>query len=282
MKGAANALRAAQILDRGKINEIFAALVEPSQIQLVLLVDALIIVHIIGRGIFYHKRIILSILACSEYLAKILAPAATNHGAMRYDNNTSEGRTAHNFKRSQSLAKAHFGIPQHFALLFEAFQRLYNGILLLLTESNAGRFCFDFRGKEYRPSFFHRTYCIFGGDQIHSEPFVAAGAVGLDLFLTRIEQYGMNILIAKAGKGYGISVFYLAECQFGVFQLIGNACGSGITFDSCFSCRIQCITVGHQCGGICRGGDGRFTNFEQPFMHFVIDRKDVNQLIFCC
>ena len=108
---AANSFRAAQVLNRGEVHEIFFA------------INAAVLIKV-------------SIICSVEDFIKVLVPAGVDNGAMRDDYGFGEVHKADDFEGAKGLTEAHFSIPQKFIAALKVFDGLAYGVFLFGAENN--------------------------------------------------------------------------------------------------------------------------------------------------
>ena len=161
------------------------------------------------------------------------------------DNDTAVLRTSDNFKRCQGLAKAHFGIPKHFILFFERFDRLLNCRFLFFTKIDL---CNRLPVRGLLGCGKRGPALLYGKDRANchiyrrGKPFLSGCSVRLNFMDAGVHQNLVNIFVLK---GKCVTIF-LHNSKFSMFQLEVYTCSCRVTLDACNSGLIQFTAIRRQ------------------------------------
>ena len=177
---AANGGGTAQILNRRKIDELFAA------------------VQQIFNGSPVALGAIGVVIGIIEDLLKIFIPTIVHHRAMGNNNGLGKARLLNYLKGRKGFAETHLCVPEHPAAGLELFQRFLNGFFLFRAEHNGGKTCACSRAGQVRLALLHRFDRFQNGGPIHLEPFSAGGVLQLFLGNAGVLQHPVYIMVPES------------------------------------------------------------------------------------
>ena len=176
---AANSGRTTQILNRCKIDKLFAAV----------------------QQIFDGSPVALGavgvIIGVIEDFLKILIPAIVHHRAVRHNNVLGKARLLNHLKGRKGFAETHLCVPEHSASRFELLQRFLDGFFLLRAEHDGSKPCTCPHAGQVRLAFLYRFDCFQDGGQIDLKPFSAGGVFQLFLGDAGVLQHPVYIMVTE-------------------------------------------------------------------------------------
>ena len=176
----ANGRRTTQILNGGKIDELFAAIKQTFDGSPVALGAVGIIIGII------------------KDLLKILIPAIVHHRAVSNNNGLGKASLLNHLKGREGFAETHLCVPEHSASRFELLQRFLDGFFLLRAEHNGSKSCTCTHAGQVRLAFFHRFDRFQNGGQLHLEPFSAGGVFQLLLGNAGVFKHTVDVVVPES------------------------------------------------------------------------------------
>ena len=234
----ADGLGAAQVLHRGKVNEL------PAVTEQIFKRTAFVAVNVIGAA---------------ENLVEVVVPARVDYGAMRDDNRLVKAHAADDLQGAKRLTKSHLSIPEKiFAALLEVFDGFIYGGLLFGAEN------YIFANTLNRNEL---LALLDGGDsfngvlQIDFEPLATFGTFG---GVSILLQQAMNVIIAEGAP-------VVRHRKFKMQEIVINASRPRVLVNAFFGEAFQ-ILFGRR-----KVLYRRLSDFQKPLVRGVRNSKDINQ-----
>ncbi len=180
---AAHKLRSAQILNRGKIDDIF---VRFQQFMYV-------VVAIVFRGV---GKICVGLV---ENFAVVVEPTVVHHGSVCDDDGASKVHSSDHFECRERFSHAHFGVPEHFVFFAKHFYGFFDGFALLWSEIDGRLVVCYLLWVEATAPLFCRLNGFFCRFEVAHKPFVGFATAKLELFFlnARSQQNVVYALVVE-------------------------------------------------------------------------------------
>ncbi len=224
----------------------------------------------------FSFRTIMVILAVIEYLAEVIKPIYIHHGTMGQYQCAGKFFFFYHLQRGESLAKTHFGIPQHLIASSETLASAVDGIPLFRAEDDRGMSMRDSGRMQAGLTLFYGCdgflYCF----QVTAEPFVSTtDTIKLLTLDSRTFQHLVYLFVVESHYHATTN----ENADFRVEQLICNARSLGVLAYTLMSGLLQYFCIGEQIAAVVFV-ECCLADFQTITMPFVIDGEYVNQFGF--
>ena len=203
---AADNFRAAQVLNRNEVEEIFTA----------------------GNIVVLAEK---SIIGTLKNFVEVFLPTAIYNGSVRENNRLGKFHHVSDFQRAESFAESHFGIPEKFFAGLEIIDGLIDGVDLFGAEVIIRKFF----GLGFTPAALNSFNGILDGVEVDFKPFAPPGIFEM---VTIFFQDAVNGIISE-----GLPV--ISYSKFDVLKVVLNA-GSLRVAVNAFSCGQRQIFFGRR------------------------------------
>ena len=247
---AADALRAAQVLHRDKVDEMSAVLEQ------------------IFKGITCIFVGAVDKIGVVKNFIEVVEPTGIDYGAMSNDYSFLEIHTADDFERAEGFAETHFGIPEEFVIGLEIFDgatasNFLFGAEVDVREIFSGSIMLDAREKFF--PLLNVLDSLAGSGEVNPKPLATGRA--FERYSISFQQ-GVNVRISEGN-------IFISDGKFGVQKFVGNICGVRVSFYAFTGGLIEFVTIRREVFSC--AGQGCLADFQKSLVRFVGNRENINQ-----